>query len=914
MSTIFQDQDIDIAKIVAQKKDGSGSSTFYLGLDYWGSGLLYTSSPVVYPVLAEAPTNKRSCGTNMAVRHNITLKVFAHTPLSSVNNTFADMLATHDFHGAAVTLYYYPKTEDGLATDAAANVRQTLEVVSTDHLVDDNIISIVCRDTWFEDKDFGHRLTDADFGTGVTNYSDQWVGEIAPFIFGDSEDGTTGVIASSCPLYDNQLVSDGSGNTYQRVYVMACVADDETGILKRQIYVRNPFQDLDIRQWLPLSTLNNTYAFKAPLAGPTTLVAGSDFSMRQWRFATKYAPGTTARMIGGCTVRHKCAGTITAGSGQLMVTVKKAVNITGSQWATVGNVLAQATIDATVLTASGVNYNYYFEKPLVLPPNNTYFFICEWTNTTDDSTYATGTFTNDGTNFSNGDTVTIDSKTYTFQSVLTNVDGNVKIGASNTASVTNLYHAINALGGAAGTDYAASTVAHTSVTATNPTSTTVLVTTRVTGSAGNSIASTDTAAHGSWGGSTLSGGTPGNYPIIKYDGTDTSDHCFTNDQTVNRDGWTDTAARFQLQVWDFGAEGAVTGTPIGDYYIYTQRLDNLMPGVNPHTFDGPEFKIGLGVTDANGTYEASPGDTLQNPAALVHFLCKNPVFGMDLSSSRADYTTMGTVRGTIATGLSLGFSVEQSITCGDLIESICHQSRLRFYKTRAGKVTLNFPTPLTGTFAADLTEAAYQADLRVLSIGESDESQLINRVDVVYNVDVLTLNQDPALARRVKDSRFLGLEYSYPGETGTISDDSTRGDLMSDSLALYGERSALWRFELHQRGAGVRKVLNYYTDRYGFVRLQSAVRVLRKQWYNTLDLFSQVRVRHSMIPTTFGNRSEEPGKLHDGAGTEVKAYNEGVLTKILITGEIKGEILEITEQGPYMTILVETMHSFESYV
>lgn len=123
---------------------------------------------------------------------------------------------------------------------------------------------------------------------------------------------------------------------------------------------------------------------------------------------------------------------------------------------------------------------------------------------------ASGTLTNDGVNVSNGDTVTIGAKVYTFQSSLTNVDGNVKIGASNTASMTNLFNAINGTGGSSGVDYAALTVAHTQVTATNPTGTTVVVTAIATGTGGNSIASTETSTHLAWGGANLAGGAVNN--------------------------------------------------------------------------------------------------------------------------------------------------------------------------------------------------------------------------------------------------------------------------------------------------------------------------------------------------------------------------------------------------------------------
>lgn len=119
---------------------------------------------------------------------------------------------------------------------------------------------------------------------------------------------------------------------------------------------------------------------------------------------------------------------------------------------------------------------------------------------------AVGTLTNDGVNVTDGDTVTIGSKVYTLQSSLTNVDGHVKIGASNTATMTNLFHAINASGGTVGTDYATLMTANTQVVATNPSGTTVVVTSKVVGTASNAIATTEASTHLAWGAATLAGG------------------------------------------------------------------------------------------------------------------------------------------------------------------------------------------------------------------------------------------------------------------------------------------------------------------------------------------------------------------------------------------------------------------------
>lgn len=133
------------------------------------------------------------------------------------------------------------------------------------------------------------------------------------------------------------------------------------------------------------------------------------------------------------------------------------------------------------------------------------FWICS-----PNSTAATGLLTSNGTNVSNADTVTIGSRTYTFQSTLTNVDGNVKIGGSAALSLTNLFNAINLGGGVPGTDYALATTPHSQVNATGLTATTIHITSAAVGTSGNSIGTTKSATTLTWSASTLLGGLAAN--------------------------------------------------------------------------------------------------------------------------------------------------------------------------------------------------------------------------------------------------------------------------------------------------------------------------------------------------------------------------------------------------------------------
>ncbi len=106
------------------------------------------------------------------------------------------------------------------------------------------------------------------------------------------------------------------------------------------------------------------------------------------------------------------------------------------------------------------------------------------------------------------ETVTIDTKVYTFQTTLTDVDGNVFIAATAALTSDNLRNAIN-LTGVAGTDYATSMTLHPTVRAQDGTGDDIDMDAKFAGTTPNAIATTELAANYVFGGATLAGGTDG---------------------------------------------------------------------------------------------------------------------------------------------------------------------------------------------------------------------------------------------------------------------------------------------------------------------------------------------------------------------------------------------------------------------
>lgn len=92
--------------------------------------------------------------------------------------------------------------------------------------------------------------------------------------------------------------------------------------------------------------------------------------------------------------------------------------------------------------------------PLVITPGRNYDRFTIYVGT-----HAEGIYDYTGGQPLNTETITIDGKVYTYQTSLTNVDGNVLIGSDAEESLDNLVAAINLADGA-GTIYAADMTAH----------------------------------------------------------------------------------------------------------------------------------------------------------------------------------------------------------------------------------------------------------------------------------------------------------------------------------------------------------------------------------------------------------------------------------------------------------------------
>jgi len=242
--------------------------------------------------------------------------------------------------------------------------------------------------------------------------------------------------------------------------------------------------------------------------------------------------------------------------------------------------------------------------------------------TTDADVYAgtqdTGTLTSTGTIPSDGDTVTLGAKTYTFRTTLTPTVNEVLIGAAAINSIRNLASAINGTG-TEGTDYANGTTPNVDATAAI-TSATTLVAESIKPNPAVAIASAETSAQLSWGATALTGGVGNTGRGNNYGRTRTSvtatgsiilndiDGSFADNDSLYLDGelaYDNVQAGQKFKVGDVvkggtsGARGRIIALPTGTTMLLAEQTGRFEDNEQIQTVARDESTTY--VADANGT-------------------------------------------------------------------------------------------------------------------------------------------------------------------------------------------------------------------------------------------------------------------------------------------------------------------------
>lgn len=231
----------------------------------------------------------------------------------------------------------------------------------------------------------------------------------------------------------------------------------------------------------------------------------------------------------------------------------------------------------------------------------------------------------------NGETATV-GQTYTFVTVLTATANQVLIGADESEAAENLVAAITRAAGA-GTVYGAPTALNTQVTAEVTGAGEVTATAKTAGTAGNSIATTETLGSGAWGAATLAGGAA----AINYDPMDEDENWSTQTTGTNADEFSfdltfprglvkyNSAGGKDEQTARFDVRYRLNGSSDDWTYVSAASHNELTVTANPGdgetiTIGGKVYTVQATLTDADGHVQrgADAAETLGNLAAAIN--------------------------------------------------------------------------------------------------------------------------------------------------------------------------------------------------------------------------------------------------------------------------------------------------------
>lgn len=360
---------------------------------------------------------------------------------------------------------------------------------------------------------------------------------------------------------------------------------------------------------------------------------------------------------------------------------------------------------------------------------------------------------------------------------------------------------------------------------------------------------------------------------------------------------------------DAWKDGTTSGTHRYSYYHLEAKTINLLGAQTHQEFkSNMQFKIGIsGVEDdGSGTYTGSANAAITNGSDIIRWFLLGSSLGLGLSSALVDDTSFTEARDrTYNDGLALQVVLDRKFTARELIEAICWHTKLQFYKNRQGVYCLHYPTYSRTAYSYRLSEARLRDELKILATDDTDHSQIVNTILQGYAPNVLNAVIDAATLRRAESDRFSGVVYTDENED-TVSDAARIARAVA-SQTLYGRRESRRDLPWYDSATPAGLVSHYYFDRLHLSQTRVKARLLRKDWYNLIDLFAKVRISHTNLPAAYGN--ERVTKHHD-QGTPSTMYDEGIACLHWSGGSLGGEVVEIEENGPYMDLTIETQGSF----
>lgn len=310
--------------------------------------------------------------------------------------------------------------------------------------------------------------------------------------------------------------------------------------------------------------------------------------------------------------------------------------------------------------------------------------------------------------------------------------------------------------------------------------------------------------------------------------------------------------------------------------------------------------------DGSGTYTGSANAVITNPSDIIRFLLLEDEIGLGLASTAIDTTAFSNTRTSLSTTFNMSFAIDSRTDLQDIIPKICRQSRIIFYKTRAGKLALKYPTTIGPTYAAYWQETGMKHDLQIVAVLDTQNDTVINDILIPFGLDVLSTPKDPALIRKTGTSSYKAVEY-LNGTSGSVGD-STRVTKAATSQTIYGRKEYRDNFDLFPAdSAAPEKLCKYLFDRYHTKQKRVTARVPLVKHY-ARDFWDSVYLAHTDLP---GQQSTQEDVTCNYDGTGELCYYEGVPTAISKQGNIAGEVVAIEETEDDMLITVETVNSYE---
>lgn len=366
-------------------------------------------------------------------------------------------------------------------------------------------------------------------------------------------------------------------------------------------------------------------------------------------------------------------------------------------------------------------------------------------------------------------------------------------------------------------------------------------------------------------------------------------------------GWealANTQLDLEMFILGYGDDGLQKNTALvnGWQYAYLQveskQVTLTTSEERKECITGLEFKAGLrGIEDdSGGTYTGSAFGIIKNPADIVRWLLEK--FSGAASIDTAAFATARTVIDTYGLRHTIVVNTQTSVEA--LILEICRQGLLAIYKKRDGTITCRAMQALSAT-PTQLHEDYQHQDLTLVAYQDNDYSTVVNWTDQNYYVDRLDVRADPDSLRNATASKTNLI--ANPDYTG---DRSTKATL---SRSLYGDRYASTVGNFYDYSSGAIALANKFLDFFANLQRRITVRLPRGVFYG-LELYSRVLIQHSGLKTQYGTR--ETDRIDDN-GTPQTAYIEGVVVNPWSGGTVDAEVREIVEQGPFITIIAETL-------